>query len=78
MNNDLVPCKHATDHEIAQKHHFTREESGICNPCESLIALFVMKRSDAAADQEYLDMAEESRNNARARHPSNSKTGQED
>lgn len=78
MSSDLVPCKHATDYEIARGLHLTREEDGICNPCIALLDLFEMKRADAEADEELAQEREAAREVARNLHPSNRKTGEED
>jgi hypothetical protein len=70
MIDDLVPCKHATDYEIARGLHFTREEDGVCNPCIALLDLFEMKRADAEAGERMAQEREAIIAVARANHPS--------
>lgn len=81
MSDDLVPCKHATDYEIARGLHLTREEEGICNPCISLLDLFDMKRADAEADEAVarrIERNQEAQAAARALHPSSRIVGEEE
>jgi hypothetical protein len=72
MRSDPIPCKHATDYEIARESHLTWNEDGICNPCMRLLDVFTMKRANAAANErlEEAHAAEEAREAAQALHPS--------